>query len=101
MSNDIQPYSWDSSKDESVQGTGEDCQFDNIYSQFKDEGNSSGENSITSSDKENEESSVDKDLVTYQRLVREQGNINKKKNFKPKNYGKKCYVFKETHPQET
>ena len=32
MSKDVQQYCWDSSKDESVQGTGEDCQFDNIYS---------------------------------------------------------------------
>ena len=95
----------DSSKDECIQDTCEDCQFDNIYSQFKDEGNSSGENSATSNDDEIQESDVDEYFATYQRWVQQEGKINKKTISKPKNefkvLWKKCYVVKETHPRGT
>ena len=48
MVNDIIETNFcDSSKDGCIQDTCEDCQFDNIYSQFKDEGNSSGEPPMT------------------------------------------------------
>ena len=50
-------------------------QFDNVYSQLKDEGNSIGENSATSTDEENEESDVSEDFVTYQGWVRKEGKI--------------------------
>ena len=103
--NIVEKYCCDSPKDECVQGTHEDCQFDNIYSQFKDDGNSSGENNASSTDRENEESDVNKDFVTYQHWVREEGKIKKKTISKPKSeykvLWKKCYVVKETDPQET
>ena len=59
-------------------------QFDNIYSQLKDEGNSIGENSATSTDEENEESDVSEDFVTYQGWVRKEGKIRKKTISQPK-----------------
>ena len=81
----VENYCCDSSKDECIQSTCEACQFNNVYSQFKDEGNSSGENSATFTDEESEESDIDEDFVTYQRWVREEGKINKKSFSKPKN----------------
>ena len=63
----------DSSKDECIQNTCGYYQFDNVYSWFKNEGNSSGENSATSTD-----------FVTYQRWVREEGKIKKQTISKPK-----------------
>ena len=56
----------------------EECWFDNLYNQFKDKGNSSEENSLASSDEENEESDVEEDFVTYQLWAREEGKIKKK-----------------------
>ena len=106
MVNDIIETNFcDSSKDECIQDTCEDCQFDNIYSQFKDEGNSSGENSATSNDDEIQESDVDEYFATYQRWVQQEGKLNKKTISKPKNelkvLWKKRYVVKETHPRGT
>ena len=74
-----------SAQDEYIQGTCEECRFDNIYNQFKDEGKSSEESSLASCDKENEEKYVDEDFVTYQLWVREEGRIKKKTISKPKN----------------
>ena len=68
-----------------MQGTCEECRFDNIYNQFKDEWNSSQENSLTSSDEENGESDIDEDFVTYQLWVPEEGKIKKKTISKPNN----------------
>ena len=81
----VEKYCCNSAQDECMQGTCEECRFDNIYNQFKDEGNSSEENSLASSDEENEESDVDEDFVTYQLWVREEGKIKKKTISKPKN----------------
>ena len=55
------------------------------FNQFKDDGNLREENSLASSDEENEESDVDEDFVTYQLWVREEGKIKKKTISKPKN----------------
>ena len=49
----------------------------------KDKGNSSEENSLASSDEENEESDVEEDFVTYQLWAREEGKIKKKTISKP------------------
>lgn len=48
----VEKYCCNSSKDECIQRTCEVCQFDNVYSQFNDEGNSSQKNSATSTNKE-------------------------------------------------
>ena len=56
----VEKYCCDSSKDECLQGTCENCQFGNVYSQFKDKGNSSGENNATSNDEKNQDSDVTK-----------------------------------------
>lgn len=106
MVNDIIETNFcDSSKDGCIQDTCEDCQFDNIYSQFKDEGNSSGENSGTSNDDEIQESDVDEYFATYRRWVQQEGKINKKTISKRKNefkvLWKKRYVVKEAHPRGT
>ena len=74
----VEKYCCSSAEDESLQGTCEECRFDNISNQFKDEGNSSEENSLASSDKENQKSDVDEDFVTYQLWVQEEGKIEKK-----------------------
>ena len=68
-----------------MQGRYEECRFDNIYNQSKDEENSSEENSLASSDEENKESDVDEDFVKYQFWVREEGKIKRKTISKPKN----------------
>ena len=47
--------------------------------------NSTGKNSATSTDEENEESHTDEDFVTYQRWIREEEEIKKKTISKPKN----------------
>ena len=85
MAHDIvEKYCCNLSKSECTQGRYEDCQFDSVYNQFKDEGNSFGENIATSTDEENEESDVEKDFVMYQRWIREEGKIKKKTICKPK-----------------
>ena len=66
-----------------MQGTCEECGFNNIYNQFKDKGNSNEENSLASSDEKNEESDVSEDFVTYQLWVREDRKIKKKAISKP------------------
>ena len=85
MHDTVEKYCCNSAQDECMQGTCEECRFENIYNQFKDEGNSSEENSLVSSDEKNEESDVDEDFVTYQLWVREEGKIKKKTISKPKN----------------
>ena len=76
-----------------------------MYNKFKDEGNSSEENSLASSDEENKESDVGEDFVMYQPWVREEGKKKKKTISKPKNefdvIWKENIVIKETHPQGT
>ena len=60
-------------------------QFDNVYSQFKDEENSSEENSATFTNEENEESTANEDFVTHLCWVREERKIKKKTISKLKN----------------
>ena len=81
----VEQYCYNSAQDEYMQGTCEECRFDNIYNQFKYEENSNEENSRAPSQEENEESDGDKDFVTYQLCVREEGKIKKKTISKPKN----------------
>ena len=81
----VEQYCYNSAQDECMQGTCEECRFDNIYNQFKYEENSNEENSRAPSQEENEESDGDKDFVTYQLCVREEGKIKKKTISKPKN----------------
>ena len=51
----VEKYFCNSAQDECMQGTCEKCRFDNMYSKFKGEENSSEENSLASSDDENKE----------------------------------------------
>ena len=99
MVNDIIETNFcDSSKDGCIQNTCKDCQFDNIYSQFKDEGNSSGENSGTSNDDEIQESDVDEYFATYQRWVQQEGKTRKRflsRKTSSKYYGKNVMLLKK------
>ena len=101
----VEKYCCNSAQDECMQGTCEKCRFGNMYNKFKDEGNSSEENSLASSDEENKESDVGEDFVMYQPWVREEGKKKKKTISKPKNefevIWKENIVIKETHPQGT
>ena len=81
----LQKYCCNSAQDECMQGTCEECLFGNIYNQFKDEENSSEENSLAFSDEENEESYVNEDFVMYQLWVQGEEKIKKKMISKPKN----------------
>ena len=80
----MEKYCCNLSKSECTQGTYEDYQFDSVYNQFKDEGNSCDANSATYTDEENEESDVEKNFVTYQHWIQEEGKIKKKTISKPK-----------------